>query len=349
LAGAGFEPGIQRRYAHKRDKLAAGPGIASLASMRLREIILTWSLFALTAALVPASLISQAEKQPVGPQPDPAGARLSHGKKLILKDGNFQLVRSYERHGDRVRYLSVERGDWEEIPAAMVDWPATEKAGAEEQKQEEALVKRVEAQERARQVISVVDVDASLLVGNGAFLPTGEGMFVVEGKSVTKLEQVGSRTKTDKKRAIAQVISPVPLIPGKRNVELPGAKAKIRVTPVTGPPEFYLRELAPDPDDPTTIWHSSRQGVDGPEVELVQATVKGSTRRLRAIRTMMGQEISSDGKMLTMQRWEIAKNVFRFTLSEPLPPGEYALAEILPDGVNVFVWDFGVDGQPASR
>lgn len=317
--------------------------------MRVRNTILSWSLSLLAAAVLPASLSGQAPKQPVGPQPDPAGARLSHGRKLILKDGNFQLVRSYERHGDRVRYLSVERGDWEEIPAAMIDWPATEKAEAEEQKKEDALVKRVEAQERAHQVISVVDVDASLPVGSGAFLPTGEGMFVVEGKSVTKLDQVGSQTKTDKKRAIAQVISPVPLIPGKRNVELPGAKAKIRVTPVTGPPEFYLRELAPDPDDPTTIWHSSRQGVDGPEVELVQATVKGNTRRLRAIRTMMGQEVSAEGKTIAIQRWEIAKNVYRFTISEPLPPGEYALAEILPDGVNIFVWDFGVDGRSASR
>src|ERR1700722_5445045 len=50
-----------------------------------------------------------------------AGARLSRGKKLVLKDGNFQLVREYERKGERVRYFSLERGAWEEIPAAMVD------------------------------------------------------------------------------------------------------------------------------------------------------------------------------------------------------------------------------------
>jgi len=274
---------------------------------------------------------------------DPAAPRLSHGTKLMLKDGNFQLVRSYERNGERVRYFSVERGDWEEIPAAMVDWDATEKARVADEKAEAALVKKVQAQEQARQVISVVDVDASLRVGQGVFLPNGEGMFAVTGKTVTPLEQVGSQTTTDKKRVLAQVISPIPIIPGKRNVEIPGAASKIRVSIATGLPEFYLREVAPDPDNPTAIWQSSRPGIDGPEVQLVRATVKGGKRRLRAIKSMFGQEVSSQMDTISIQRWEIAKNVYRFTLSEPLPPGEYALAEILPDGMNVFVWDFGVD------
>jgi len=277
---------------------------------------------------------------------NPAQARSSHGKKLILKDGSFQLVRSYERNGERVRYFSVERGDWEEIPAAMVDWDATEKARIADEKADAALVKRIQAQEQARQLVSVVDVDASLPVGQGVFLPNGEGMFAVTGKTVTPLEQVGAQTRTDKKRAVAQVISPVPLIPGKRNVEIPGAASKIRVSIATGPPEFYLREVAPDPDNPTSIAQSSRPGIDGPEVQLVRATVKGGKRRLRAIKSLLGQEISSEMNTISIQRWEMAKNVYRFTVSEPLPPGEYALAEILPDGMNIFVWDFGVDATP---
>jgi hypothetical protein len=280
---------------------------------------------------------------------DPTTGRFSHGQKLVLKDGNFQLVRSYERHGERVKYYSMERGDWEEIPAAMIDWDATEKARIADEKAEAALVKRVQAQEQAQQVISVIDVDASLPVGQGAFLPTGEGMFVVEGKSVTRLEQVGAQTRTDKKRKLEQVISPVPIIPGKHNVELTGAKAKVRVVASSGPPEFYLREMAPDPDHPTSIWQSSRQGTSGPEVELVRATIKGNVRRLKALRSLMGQQLSAEATTIAIQRWEVAQNVFRFTISEPLPPGEYALAEILPDGMNVFVWDFGVDGGMPSH
>src|SRR5215471_10388074 len=61
------------------------------------------------------------------------------GKKLVLKDGSFQLVREYQRNGQRVRYFSAERGDWEEIPSAMIDWDATAKAAAASAKDADAL------------------------------------------------------------------------------------------------------------------------------------------------------------------------------------------------------------------
>ncbi len=272
---------------------------------------------------------------------------MPRGKKLVLKDGSFQLVRDYRRNGERVRYLSAERGDWEEIPAAMVDWDATANAATAEQAEEEALAKKARAQEQAQRIETMMDVDASLQVAPGVFLPPGEGMFLIDGKAVKPLEQVGSEIKTDKKQFLKQVLSPIPIVSSKRNVEIPGTRASIRVT--NGQAEFYLREAPPDPDRTTPIVKSSRPGESGPEVELVRASVKGNKRQLESIRSLFGEQIEEKRNTISIQRWEIAPTVFRFTISEPLPPGEYALAEILPDGMNLFVWDLGVDPEAGAK
>lgn len=272
---------------------------------------------------------------------------LPRGKKLMLKDGTYQLVRSYERKGDRVRYYSVERGAWEEIPSTMVDWDATTKVEAQEKSEEEAFDQKVHVQEEAQRMDTVMDVDASLQVAPGVFLPPGEGMFLIDGKHVTQLEQAGAGVKTDKKQFLKQVLSPIPIVPSKRNVDIPGSHAKMRVTNTQL--EFYLREAPPDPDRDSPIVKSSRPGESGPEVELVRATVKGNKRQLESIRTFLGDQVEEKRNSLSLQRWEVAPTVFRFTLGESLPPGEYALAEILPDGMNLFVWDFGVDSAAGTK
>src|SRR5258706_12472007 len=56
-----------------------------------------------------------------------AAARLTRGNKLMLQDGNFQLVRDYERKGEGVRHLSLQRGAWEEILGAMGTGDSTAK------------------------------------------------------------------------------------------------------------------------------------------------------------------------------------------------------------------------------
>jgi hypothetical protein len=270
-----------------------------------------------------------------------SGGNAAPGKKLVLKDGNYQLVREYQRSGDRVKYFSAERGDWEEIPASMVDWDATAKAEAAAAASKDDLLKKVRQQQEQQRKEMPLDVDASLPVAPGIFLPPGEGLFVVEGKSVTQLDQVAAQIRTDKKQLLKQVLSPVPIVPGKRNVEIPGAKSVRRIN--SERPEFYLREALPDPDRVTPIQTSSRLGDSGPEVELVRLTVKGGKREIESIRSMFGQQVSEDRNVIGIQRWDVAQNVFRFTLGEALPEGEYAFAQILPDGINLYVWDFGVD------
>jgi hypothetical protein len=276
-----------------------------------------------------------------------ADARITRGKKLVLKDGSFQLVRSYERKGDRVRYFSIERGDWEEIPAALVDWDATAKVESDTAKADEALVSKIHKQEEATKIQTTLDVDASLQVASGVFLPPGEGMFALEGKSVIAIPQVGSAVRNDRKNTIKRVLSPIPIIPAKQNIEIPGGKATLRINSQNL--EFYLREIQPDYDQDSALERTSRQNTTGPDVQLFKVTVKGNKRILESIRSFMGNEVGRENKTISIQQWEVAKSVYRYTLSQPLPPGEYALAEILPGGLNLFVWDFGVDGVPEVK
>ena len=54
-------------------------------------------------------------------------------QKLYMKDGSYQVVSSYEIQGDRVRYFSVERAEWEEVPTSLVDFDATKRGAGRNQ------------------------------------------------------------------------------------------------------------------------------------------------------------------------------------------------------------------------
>jgi hypothetical protein len=306
--------------------------------------------FILGLCLLPAAIFglcaSNRVQEPKTITTDKKSEVYPRGLRLMLTDGTYQLVRVYQRNGEHVRYYSMERGAWEELPASMVDWSATVKAEAEMEKQSRELVEKVHKQEEVRRMDNVADIDASLRVGDGAFLPSGEGMFVVEGKSIRILDQAESEKKIDKKRVIAEVLSPVKVVPGKQTVVMQGAHAAVRLK--TDHPEFYLREAPPDPNSTSSIQRSRRAGESGPDVELVRTKVGRNSRVLESIRTLFGQAVSENMNEISIQRWEVAPNVYRFTLSQPLPPGEYVLAEVLEEGLNLYVWDFGLDAAAGN-
>jgi hypothetical protein len=62
------------------------------------------------------------------PLPDASAVSTApHRTRLILKDGSYQLVMSYQVKGKIVSYVSAERGGTEEIPNELIDWDATHK------------------------------------------------------------------------------------------------------------------------------------------------------------------------------------------------------------------------------
>jgi hypothetical protein len=262
-------------------------------------------------------------------QPANYAAPMPRGKKLILTDGNYMLVREYERQGDRVRYYSVERSAWEEIPAEMVDWAATEKASAETASSQKERLDRLNAAATS-EVARSIDTGSSLMVGSGVFLPDAEGFYVLNGQTVLGLVQSEAVSRLDTSRATLRAISGIPFINTKRFVEVAGKRAKIRLQ--SAEPEFYIRT-----SDGRT-----------PQLMLVRAEVQSDKRHLTTAVIDIVGNTKYDQKEIPLLMSEAAHGVQRFVLQRKLEPGEYALLETTKEGLSPYVWDFGVDGTPAA-
>jgi hypothetical protein len=248
----------------------------------------------------------------------------------MLKNGSYQLVREYQVDGDRVRYYSIDSSQWEQMPAALVDWEATKRVEADQAERDAEVLAKVHQQEAAR-VADPIDIDASLEVAPGIFLPAGDRLFVFDGKAISPLTQAETSSKLAKGHFIEQVLVPVPIIPTRRSVSIQGAQAKLRLEDAQ--PEFYMRTA------------DARE----PEMELIRATVHGDNRHIENLDELFGERRATRNS-LSMQRWEVAKGVYRFTLSGPLAPGEYAIAEIVQDETtSLYVWDFGIFGSATAK
>jgi hypothetical protein len=293
------------------------------------SLLISGCIFACMAGPPSAVLAQETQEQAGTSQQQEANTNLPRGKKLVMKDGSVLVVKSYEINGERVRYYSTERSDWEQVPTAMIDWDATKRAEAADAEQQAQLVAKVKKEEAEAKAMAV-DVDASLEVAPHVFLPPGEGIFLLDGKSIFPLIQSEASSKLNKGRVLEQVLSPIPIIPSRHTVFLKGPRASFRIT--NARPEFYLRTT--DPVEP--------------EVELIAVRVKGKNRQIENIDTLFYQQ-KEKRKEILMQEWPVAKGIYRFTLGESLKPGEYAVAESTPkEGMNLMVWDFGVDRQSAA-
>src|SRR6266536_6092713 len=99
-------------------------------------------------------------------------------KRIILKDGSYQLASKWELNGDRVRFLSVERGEWEEIPESLVDWDATNQfekdlAAGKDSPKALALEKELEAERQENEL-------RSPHVAPGLRLPPEGGVYALD-------------------------------------------------------------------------------------------------------------------------------------------------------------------------
>ncbi len=252
-------------------------------------------------------------------------APLPKGKKLVLTNGSFQLVREYSVQGDRVRYWSIERSAWEEIPAALVDWGATHKAEAEQATRDAELKAKIHASAVAERTKDI-DVDRSLEIKPGLFLPDAAGFYALDNnKLIYEMKQSQASAHLSKGREAERILSGVPIIPRKQTFEISDARAALRLT--TTEPEFFMR-----PAD-------ERE----PHFRLLHAQVKNGHRVLENISIHITGEQVHQAQEIDFQTWTPARGVFRYTVNQRLEPGEYAFVEMTKEGISGYVWDFGVD------
>jgi hypothetical protein len=244
--------------------------------------------------------------------------------KLFMKDGSYQIVTGYEVHGDRVRYFSVERSDWEEVPTSIVDFEATKRVQEETkatQKQEIDEAKQVD-QERFYK-----PPDQGLEVVPGLRLPGDDGIFTVDGKRVVRLVQSTGEVVTDKRRAAMVLAVPLPVVKTRSLVVLEGAKAPIRLS------------------DPLPTFYVQSSGGLGAKLELVHVKPGKEARVVEDVETARGKKgkATEERTMVSLERKQVAANVYTLRPLKPLEAGEYALGEVVDDKLNLEVWDFGYE------
>jgi hypothetical protein len=297
---------------------------------------------------------------------------LSH--RLILKDGSYQLVTKYEVKGDRVRYKSAERDEWEELPSSLVDWPATEKyeqnrAAAPTIPEASALDKETDAEREAEE-------SHLPQVAPGLRLPEDSGVFLLDNfqgePQLIELQQTeGDINRNTQGNILRGAINPI--ASAKQTVELEGEHAALRSH--VSVPSIYINVDEESSDRPPTGETASakpsepsldaprggRQQAQQPQqrqqalvpfdrFRIVRAKVKGGKRIVSNIKRAVTGKVSQDQSYVKTTIDRVSGGWLKLTPTEDLAPGEYVLVETKGgEGMNLYVWDFGVNpNAPAN-
>jgi len=275
----------------------------------------------------------------------------NQARRLILKDGSYQSITKYEIHGDRVRYYSAERGEWEEVPKSLIDWDATNKF--EEGRKDGALAPEAVELDRELEAERKAEQARSPQVAPGLRLPDEGGIFLLDTfenqPELAELKQSGGDVeKTSKTSILRAVINP--LAGAKQNIELPGPHSKIQSH--TTVPSIYIN-VDPDQSAPaagTIAAPASNPATGNDRFKIIRIDLKNGKRVAGAVKIAVNGKMKTDERFVATTSAAMTGGWVKIAPTEPLAPGEYAVAEMLgSEGMNLYVWDFGVNpSAPAN-
>lgn len=294
---------------------------------------------------------------PLPLKPDLPGMQRNH--RLILTDGTYQLVRQYQILGDRVRYFSAERSDWEEIPVSLVDWDATRKWERDHTPSADTSPAMQEAEEVDKEELAARDEQRARmpLVAPGLELPDQDGAFVLDTyhgtPEIVQLTETDMRLNTRNRHGLG-VLDPKAGM--NANLELNGAHSRIYLH--VNDPAIYFSLAAPD-DNREMLGHAMVVKTDGARAvndvhgadsaasrfAIVRVDERNMVRIVDPVHLNAdGTVAQSDNVILTRTEVVPGKHWLCVHPAQPLEIGEYALIEIDPSaGISPNVWDFRVD------
>jgi hypothetical protein len=235
-------------------------------------------------------------------------------QKLYLTDGSFQVVREYKVEGERVKFYSIERSEWEEIPKELVDLTRTEK---------EFNARQAELA-RENKVFAEEEKVARELEKEVMRIPQTPGVYWIEGDQAKILHAAESTVHTNKGRSVLSKLSPVPMVSGKATLEIPNAHS---LNIFTNPEqEFYIQ-----------LSQTERFGI-------VKVMPKGTVRIVEDITVVpVSKEMVEERfPMDIFQKQMTPDGLYKIWPKQPLPAGEYAVVEFSEGKMNMQIWDFAV-------
>ncbi len=281
-------------------------------------------------------------------------------RRLVLKDGSYQLVTKYEVKADRVRYYSSEREEWEELPSSLVDWPATEKF----EKDRAAAASTPEAVQIDKEIEHERELEQTQLpqVAPGLRLPVDSGVFLLDNyqgqPQIVEINQTaGDVNRNTKSNIFRGAINPVSSL--KQTIELEGTHAPVQSHVAV--PTFYIKiDETPDqnPDKPEPADSSRPAQPQQPQQAIVpfdrfrilRVEVKGNKRIVGDIKRQVTGKITREQHQIKSTITDLRGGWLKLSPSENLEPGEYALVEMTEkQAMNLYIWDFGVNPKAAAN
>ena len=269
-------------------------------------------------------------------------------RRLILKDGSYQPATKWEIKGERVRYYSAERFEWEELPKSIVDWAATNKYNQELASGEAATAAKLSKEDEAERQARAARTPA---VAPGLKLPDTGGVYLLDQfqnrPELAELVQSGGEIHKNMGRNILRAAIN-PIATSTQSIEIKGARARVQAhEPV---PAIFVDIVESDNNAAPADDAAQRDPKEPapPPVQdrfrIVRARKKKDTRVVANLKIAFYGKMRQQADSIPTTIEPVTSEWVKVTPAKPLPPGEYALVEMLgKNQINLYVWDFGVD------